>query len=69
MSAAYEIRFGGHVWRIEATSFNNNKRVSIWPFYAAKDGSIKPGRGGLQVPLNDVDSFIDALTEAAQSLG
>jgi hypothetical protein len=69
MTPAYKIRFGGHLWRVEATSFNNNKRVSIWPFYAVKEGSIKPDRGGLQVPLEDVDSFVEAVTEAARSLG
>jgi Transcriptional Coactivator p15 (PC4) len=68
MSASYEIRFGGHLWRVEATSFNNNKRVSVWPFYAAHDGSIKPGKGGLQISIDDVDSFIEAVAKAARSL-
>jgi hypothetical protein len=64
----FEIRFGGHVWRVEASNFNGNARVSIWPYYAHHDGSMKPGRGGLQVPLEQVDAFIEALAEAAQRL-
>lgn len=51
MNMPYEIRFGGHVWRIEASTFNSNARISIWPHYAHHDGSMKPGRGGLQVPI------------------
>ena len=68
MNGPYEIRFGGHLWRVEATEFNGNRRVSVWPFFAAHDGSMKPGRGGLQIPLDEVDTFIDALVEAAQRL-
>jgi hypothetical protein len=68
MNAPYEIRFGGHLWRVEATSFNNNRRISIWPFYAARDGSIKPGRGGLQIPVGEVNAFIEAINDAARGL-
>lgn len=64
----FEIRFGGHLWRVEASNFNGNARVSIWPYYGHHDGSMKPGRGGLQVPLEQVDAFIEALAEAAQRL-
>jgi Transcriptional Coactivator p15 (PC4) len=68
MNASYEIRFGGHLWRVEATSFNSNRRVSIWPFYAAHDGSIKPGKGGLQIPIEEADAFAEAVVAAAQRL-
>jgi Transcriptional Coactivator p15 (PC4) len=68
MNDPFEIRFGGHLWRIEATSFNNNRRVSIWPFYAARDGTLKAGRGGLQIPIDEIEPFIEAVNEAAQQL-
>jgi Transcriptional Coactivator p15 (PC4) len=64
----FEIRFGGNLWRVESSNFNGNARVSIWPYYAHHDGSMKPGRGGLQVPVEQVDAFIEAIAEAAQRL-
>lgn len=39
----YEIWFGAHLWRVEPVVFNGTRRVSAWPFYAAHDGSIRPG--------------------------
>ena len=66
--SAFEIRFGGHIWRIEATTYNGAKRVSIWPYYMAKDGSLRPGKGGLQFPPNETEPVIAALTEAASQL-
>ncbi len=68
MKPHYEIRFGGHLWRVEATSYNNNRRVSIWPHYAHHDGSMKPGRGGLQFPIEEADAFAEAIIAAALSL-
>jgi Transcriptional Coactivator p15 (PC4) len=65
MSLPYEIRFGGHLWRIDATTFKGSKRVSIWPHYTAKDGSIRPGKGGLQFPPEETEAVIAALIAAA----
>lgn len=64
----FEIRFGGHLWRVEATSYHGNRRVSIWPYYGHHDGTIKPGRGGLQIPLEEADAFAEAIIEAAKRL-
>lgn len=64
----FGIRFGGHLWRVESSTFNGNAKVSIWPYYAHHDGSMKPGRGGLQVSLEQVDGLIEAIEEAAQRL-
>jgi hypothetical protein len=69
MNAPFEIRFGGHLWRVEASTFNGNARVSIWPYYAHHDGTMKPGRGGLQVPLDEVSAFVAAIIGGAQQLG
>ena len=68
MSVQFEIRFGGHLWRIEPTSFGGSPRVSIWPFYAAHDGSMKPGRGGLQFPIEDAEAVSNAILTAAAQL-
>lgn len=65
MSVVFEIRFGGHLWRIEATSFGGSDRVSIWPFYAAHDGSMKAGRGGLQFPVEEAEAVAAAIIAAA----
>ena len=64
----FEIRFGGKLWRVESSNFNGNARVSTWPYYVHHDGSMKPGRGGLQVPVEQVDAFIEAIADAAQRL-
>ena len=64
----FEIRFNGHIWRVEPSNFNGNARVSIWPYYAHHDGSLRPGRGGLQVSLEQMEAFIEAIIEAAQRL-
>ena len=53
----FEIRFGGNLWRVESSNFNGNARVSTWPYYAHHDGSMKPGRGGLQVPVEQVGLY------------
>ncbi len=68
MNPPFEIRFGGHLWRIEATSFGGSNRVSIWPFYAAHDGSIRAGRGGLQFPADQADEVAAAILAAAAQL-
>ena len=68
MSMVYETRFGGHLWRVEATSFGGSDRVSIWPFYAAHDGALKPGRGGLQIPIEEAEAFAQAILKAAAQL-
>ncbi len=65
MSAAFEIRFGGHLWRIEATNYGGSNRVSIWPFYPAHEGQLKPGRGGLQFPAEDAEAVVKAILAAA----
>jgi hypothetical protein len=64
----YVLRFGGHEWRVTATIYNGRPRISIWPCYAAPDGTMKPGRGGLQVPLDEAEPFIEAFAKAAQRL-
>ena len=69
MNMPYEIRFGGHLWRIEASTFNGNARISVWPYYSHHDGSIKPGRGGLQVPVDEIADFTAAIKNAAEKLG
>lgn len=68
MTGPFELRFGGHVWRVEASIFNGNARVSIWPFYAHHDGSMRPGKGGLQIPLDQVEAFLSAVADAAKRL-
>ena len=68
MSAFHEMRFGGHLWRIEATSFGGSPRVSIWPFYAAHDGAMKAGRGGLQFPIEEAEAVAAAILAAAAQL-
>ncbi len=69
MNMPYEIRFGGHLWRIEASTFNGNARISIWPHYAHFDGSMKPGRGGLQVPIEEIADFLKAIKDVSEKLG
>jgi hypothetical protein len=68
-SPLYEIRFGGNIWRIEPTYHNGNARLSLWPYYSHNDGSMRPGRGGLQIPLDSVPDFMDAIIKAAKQLG
>lgn len=68
MKTPFELRFGGHLWRIEATSFGGSKRVSVWPFYAAHDGSIRAGRGGLQFPAEQAGEVTQAILAAAAQL-
>lgn len=68
MNLPHQISFGGHLWRIEATTYNGVKRVSIWPYYTAKDGTIRPGKGGLQFPPEETESVIAALIAAAAQL-
>jgi hypothetical protein len=63
-----EWRFGGHLWRVEATSFGGTARISIWPFYADREGVMKPGRGGLQIPIEEVEAFVAAILAAAAKL-
>jgi hypothetical protein len=65
MTLPHELRFGGHLWRIEATSFGGSNRVSIWPFFAAHDGSMKAGRGGLQFPVEEAETVAAAILAAA----
>lgn len=65
MTLPLEIRFGGNLWRIEATSFGGSKRISIWPFYAAHDGSVRAGRGGLQFPVEQAEEVAKAIIAAA----
>jgi hypothetical protein len=64
----YSIRFGGHLWRVEASTFNGQPRISIWPFYAAHDGSMRAGRGGLQIPLDEAEAFVEAILAAIRRL-
>ena len=68
MTLPFEIHFGGHIWRIEATSFGGSKRVSIWPFFAGPDGSIRAGRGGLQFPIEEADMVVAAILAAVAQL-
>jgi hypothetical protein len=68
MNGIYETRFKSDVWRVEPITFNNHRRVSIWPFYTSQDGSLKPGRGGLQIPLDEVEAFVEAIIAAAKRL-
>lgn len=67
MTSPLEIRFGGNLWRIEATSFGGSKRVSIWPFFTAHDG-IRAGRGGLQFPIEQAEEVAGAILAAAAQL-
>jgi hypothetical protein len=68
-SLPFEIRFGGHLWKIEPTTYNGNPRLSIWPHYVTFDGTMKAGRGGLQIPFDDLCDFIEAVKESARRLG
>lgn len=65
MTLPYELHFSRHLWRIEATDFGGSIRVSIWPFYAAHDGSIRAGRGGLQFPIEQAGEVAAAILAAA----
>ena len=65
MTLPFEIRYGRDVWRIDATTFKGRCRISIWPYYTAADGSLRPGKGGFQFAPDDAESVIAAIAEAA----
>jgi hypothetical protein len=63
----FTTRFGGHEWRVEPTNYQGRARVSIWPYYAHHDGSMKPGRGGLQIAPEEAAGLAAAIMKAAES--
>jgi hypothetical protein len=52
----FEGAYRGQTWRVQVTNHNGKDIVSIWPWYRAEDGKLRPGtgrygKGGFQFPL------------------
>ena len=66
----FEQAHADKVWRIEATEWNGQRRVQIWPWYQPKDGGeLRPCAarygGGFAIPLERLPELIAALSSAA----
>lgn len=63
----FEQEHGRFLWRLEATQWNGQRRLQVWPWYQPKDGgdprpcSPRYG-GGFAIPLDRVPELIAALS-------
>ncbi len=65
----FEQQFRGHIWRVQLCEYQGRDKVSIWPWYKAKDGQLHPSnpdhiRNGLQMPPERLWALGDAITVA-----
>lgn len=66
----FEQEHGRFLWRLEATQWNGQRRLQVWPWYQPKDGgdprpcSSRYG-GGFAIPLDRVSELIAALSSIA----
>jgi hypothetical protein len=68
----FEQEYGRHVWRLEATEWNGERRLQVWPWFRPKEGGDLrpcsprlPTGGGFAVPLERLPALIAALSAAA----
>lgn len=68
----FEHEQGRHTWRVEATEWNGEQRLNVWPWYQPKDGGelrpcspTYPTGGGFNVPLERVRELIAVLATIA----
>jgi hypothetical protein len=62
----FEGAYRGQTWRIQVTNHNGKDIVSIWPWFRAEDGTLRPGtgrygKGGFQFPLERLEELYAAL--------
>lgn len=70
----FEQEHGRHVWRLEATVWNGEARLQVWPWYQPKDGGdLRPCAarfgGGFAIPLERLDELKAALEAIDQRGG
>jgi hypothetical protein len=68
--ALFEQEHGRLVWRIDATEWNGQPRVQVWPWFPPKEGGgLRPCAarfgGGFAIPLERLPELIAALTTIA----
>jgi len=66
----FEQEHGRFLWRLEATQWNGQRRLQVWPWYQPKDGGdLRPCSsrygGGFAIPLDRVPDLIAALSSLA----
>ena len=56
----------GEVLRVERTTFNGRTFVQVRCFYTGSGGELLPGRAGVTIRDNELESVAAALTELAR---
>lgn len=70
----FEQEHGRLVWRLEATEWNGEPRLQVWPWYKPKGGGdLRPCSprygGGFAIPLERLPELIAALSAIAANEG
>jgi hypothetical protein len=70
----FEQEHGQHVWRLEATEWNGEARLQVWPWFRSKDGGdLRPCAarygGGFAIPLKRLGELMTALQAIEQHGG
>lgn len=65
----FEQQFRGHMWRVQLCEYQGRDKVSIWPWYKAKDGVLYPSnpnhiRNGFQMPPERLWALGEAIVAA-----
>lgn len=50
--------------RISLSSFEGSPTISVWRFYVAASGEVRPGKGGLVLGIRHLPALADALAQA-----
>jgi hypothetical protein len=68
----FEHRYRNQVWRVQVAEVHGKPTVSIWPWFTADNGELRPGAarygGGFQMPLDRLADLRDAIDEAIKTL-
>jgi hypothetical protein len=70
----FEQEHGRHIWRLEATVWNGEARLQVWPWFRPKDGAdLRPCAarygGGFAIPLERLGELMTALRAIEQHGG
>lgn len=62
----FEQLYHGQVWRVQIADYQGRPRLSVWPWYRAECGELRPGtsrggKGGFQIPLERLSELATAL--------
>jgi hypothetical protein len=55
---------GRETIRVALSAYQGTPTLSIWPWYRAPSGELRPGKGGLVVGLRHLPALAEALASA-----